>query len=145
MKKAESELMDDTTRERIDSAIATARRMLIDERKWTVDHPDLQTDTFMYDLRAKTRDVLIEDELIRRRKRALQMAEEGRIRQEEEARDNQRKRKKEEEKLWETTRDERIGDWRKFTGQVKAPDRDTPQAPSESKKKLKKMKPKLLG
>ncbi|KAJ8608539.1 hypothetical protein MRB53_039593 [Persea americana] len=74
LKRAESELMDDKQRERIDSAIATARRMLINERKWTVDHPDLTTDEFMYDLRDKTREVLIDDELHRRRKRQLQMA-----------------------------------------------------------------------
>lgn len=135
--------MEDSTRERIDSAIATARRMLIDERKWTVDHPDLQSDQFMLDLRAQTRDVLIEDELTRRRKRALQMAEEGRVRQEEEFRENERKRKKAEEKLWETTRDERIGDWRKFTGQSRAEDLIEPHPPQ--RKKVKKIKPKLLG
>lgn len=136
--------MEDKTRENIDSAIATARRMLIDERKWTVDHPDLQSPEFMIDLRMKTREVLIEDELTRRRKRALQMAEEGRIRQEEEARENERKRKKADEKHWENTRDERVGDWRKFTGQSRKPEGDVlPTPPSKKVKKTK--KPKLLG
>lgn len=136
--------MDDKTRERIDGAIATARRMLIDERKWTVDHPDLQSSEFMDDLRVKTRDVLIEDELARRRKRALQMAEEGRVRQEEEARDEERKRKKAEEKHWENTRDDRVGDWRKFTGQARKYEGDVPPPPP-SKKAKKMKKPKLLG
>lgn len=134
--------MDDKTRENVDSAIATARRMLINERQWTVDHPDLSTPEFMIDLRVKTREVLIEDELNRRRKRAIQMAEEGRVRQEEEARENERKRKKAEEKQWENTRDERVGDWRKFTGQA----RDTQGDVAPATKKIKKTKkPKLLG
>lgn len=136
--------MEDKTRENIDSAIATARRMLITERKWTVDHPDLDTPEFMDALRSRTRDVLIEDELTRRRKRALQMAEEGRIRKEEEARDDERKRKRAEDKKWEDTREDRIGDWRKFTGQARHIEGDVPPPPP-SKKVKKTKKPKLLG
>lgn len=136
--------MDDKTRENIDSAIATARRLLINERKWTVDNPELQSAEFMDALRERTREVLIEDELTRRRKRAIQMAEEGRVRQEEEARDNERKRKKAEEKLWESTREDRIGDWRKFTGQAQHKEGAVPPPPP-AKKVKKSKKPKLLG
>lgn len=135
--------MDDTTRERVDSAIATARSLLINERKWTVNSPELQTPEFLDDWRAKTREVLIEDELARRRKCAIQMAEEGRIRQEEEARDNERKLKREADKHWENTRDDRVGDWRKFTGQAGRKEGDVPPPPSKKLKKTK--KPKLLG
>lgn len=141
LKKAEGELMDDKTRELIDSAIATARRLLINERKWTVDSPELQMPEFMQDWRAKTREVLIEDELNRRRKRALQMAEEGRVRQEEEARDIERKRKKDSEKHWEDTREERVRNWRNFIGHKS--EGDVPPPPSKKVKKSK--KPRLLG
>lgn len=135
--------MDDKRRELIDSAIAAARRILIDERKWTVDNPELQSPEFLEDWRAKSHDVLFEDELARRRKRALMMAEEGRVRQEEEARELERKRKREAEKHWENTRDERVSDWRKFTGQTRNSEGDVP--PSTSKKLKKTKKPKLLG
>lgn len=145
--------MDEKRREHIDSAIATARRLLISERKWTVDHPALATPEFTEDLRHKTRDVLIDDELSKRRKRALQMAEEGRLRAEAEEAELQKQRKKLEEKLWERTRDARIGDWRKFTGQSTfASDVPPPPPPPPSSepvrkkvKKEKKEKIKLLG
>lgn len=126
--------MEDKSRERLDGVIATARRMLIDERGWTVDHPDLLSPAFQIDLREKTKEVLFDDELARRKKRTILMAEEGRQKQEEENEINERKRKKDEEKRWENTREDRIQDWRKF--QSKGTD-DTP------KKKSKKLR--VLG
>jgi DnaJ family protein C protein 8 len=128
--------MDDKMREELDSAIATARRMLIDENGWTIHHPDLTTPAFYEELRAKSRDVLIEDELARRRKRVIQMAEEGRQRAEEEAQEIARKRKREADQHWENTRDDRVGDWRRFSGQTAGND--------PPKKKIKK-KIKVLG
>lgn len=136
--------MNDKTRENIDSAIATARRLLIDERGWTVNHPDLESAEFLSALRDRSRHVLIEDEVARRVRRARAMEEEGRLRQEEEEREQARKRKKEEEKLWEATRDDRVGDWRKFTGQARSNQGDVP-SPPPSKKVKKTKKPKLLG
>ncbi|KTW27082.1 hypothetical protein T552_02574 [Pneumocystis carinii B80] len=114
LKKAESELMDPKIRERLDTAFATARRMLIQERKWTLDHPELDTEAFQLDVREKTKSVLIDDELRRRKARQIQMAEEGREKKRLEDEAEERKRKKEYDKAWEENRENRINSWRKF-------------------------------
>lgn len=110
--------MDDKLRERLDQCFAVARQMLLRERRWSTSHPELQTPEFLGDVRRRTREVLIEDELDRRRAKAAQMREEGRERAEQDARAAERKRKREHEKSWEATRDQRVGGWRKFTKQA---------------------------
>lgn len=114
LKKAESDLMDPKIRERLDTAFATARRMLIQERKWTLDNPELNTDAFQADVRERTKSVLIDDELRRRKARQIQMAEEGREKRRLEDEAEERKRKKEYEKAWEENRENRINSWRDF-------------------------------
>ena len=134
LKKAESELMDDKLRERLDQCFAVARQMLLQERKWSTSHPDLQTPEFLDDVRKRTREVLIEDELDRRRAKAAQMREEGRERAEQDARAAERKRKRENDKTWEETRDERVGGWRKFTKQAaQIPTGTRPDAQQQSR------------
>ncbi|KAJ3473078.1 hypothetical protein NLG97_g10529 [Lecanicillium saksenae] len=44
LKKAQTELMDEKHRERLDEAIADARMLLIREKKLTVDSEELKTD-----------------------------------------------------------------------------------------------------
>ncbi|EMR09623.1 hypothetical protein PNEG_02207 [Pneumocystis murina B123] len=114
LKKAESELMDPKIRERLDTAFATARRMLIQERKWTLDHPELNTEAFRIEVREKTKSVLIEDELRKRKARQIKMAEEGREKKRLEDEAEERKRKKEYDKAWEENRENRINSWRDF-------------------------------
>ncbi|KAG4303557.1 hypothetical protein PCANB_000005 [Pneumocystis canis] len=114
LKKAESDLMDTKIRERLDTAFATARRMLIKERKWDLNHPELTTDVFQNDVREKTKHVLIDDELRRRKARQIQMAEEGRQKKILEDEAEERKRKKDFEKAWEENRENRINSWRDF-------------------------------
>lgn len=131
LKKAQTELMDEKTRERLDSAIADARMLLIRERKWTVDSPELKTDEFRKDWREKSKQVLIDDELRRRKQMKAQMAEEGRQQRKEEEEVAERKRKRDYENQWEATRDQRIGSWRDFQkGKADSADR-------KKKKKLK--------
>lgn len=129
LKKAQTELMDEKHRERLDEAIADARMLLIRENKWTVDSPELKTEKFAQDWREKTKWVLIDNEARRRRQVKAQMQEEGREQKKEEEELEQRKRKRQHEVDWETTRDKRIDSWRSF------------QKGGTSDKKKKKAKP----
>jgi DnaJ homolog subfamily C member 8 len=132
LKKAQTELMEEKTRARLDEAIADARMLLIRERKWTVDSPELKTEEFRKDWREKTREVLVDNELRRRKQMKAQMQEEGRAQRKEDAEIAERKRKRDHEQAWEDTRDKRIGSWRDFQKGKKS---------AEEKKKKKKMKP----
>jgi len=132
--KANLELNDEKHRERLDESIADARMLLIRERKWTVDNPELQSDEFKKDLREKSKHVLMDDEMRRRRQMKVQLQEEGKQRQKEEEEIAERKRKREHAVKWEDTRDERIGSWRDFKKE---------KAVEGEKKKKKKMK--VLG
>ncbi|KAK9457752.1 DnaJ-domain-containing protein [Dipodascopsis uninucleata] len=114
LKKAESELMDDKKREILDDAIADARKALIMERKWTVNDERLKSKEFLKDWREKTKVVLVENELRRRKQAKIQMQEEGREQARLDKELEERKRKREQEKRWEETRDSRIGNWREF-------------------------------
>lgn len=114
LKKAQAELMDEKTRERLDEAIADARMLLIRENKWTVDSPELKEEGFKKVWREKTKEVLIDNELRRRKQLKAQLAEEGREMRKAEAEVEERKRKREAEKEWEETRDVRVGSWREF-------------------------------
>ncbi|KAK2057813.1 DnaJ domain-containing protein, partial [Colletotrichum caudatum] len=130
LKKAQTELMDEKHRERLDEAIADARMLLIRENKWTVDSPELKTDEFAKKWRDKAREVLIDNEHRRRRQVKAQMQEEGREQKKEEEELEQRKRKRQHEQDWEATRDQRINSWRDFQ-----------KGKSGDGKKKKKMKP----
>lgn len=114
LKKAQSELSEEKTRIRLDEAFADARMLLIRERKWTVDNEELKTLEFMVDWREKTKEVLIENELRRRKQIKAQLAEEGREQRKQDAELDARKRKRESEQAWEETRDQRISSWRNF-------------------------------
>ena len=133
LKKAQAELSDEKARTRLDEAIADARALLIRERKWTIDHPDLRTAAFAKDWREKTKHVLIDNELRRRKQMKAQLAEEGRAQRKEDEELEERKRKRDHDQAWEQTREQRIGSWRDFQKGV--------AATAESKKKKKKMKP----
>lgn len=129
LKKAQEVLMDEKLRTRLDEAIADARMLLIRERKWTVNNPELVTDEFAVDWREKTKEVLIDNELRKRKQLKAQMAEEGREKRKADEELELRKRKRENEQAWEETRDQRINSWRDF------------KKASEGKKKKKKAKP----
>ncbi|KAG0639313.1 hypothetical protein HOY80DRAFT_963737 [Tuber brumale] len=128
LKKAQGVLMDEKARTRLDEAIADARMLLIREKKWTVDNPELTSEEFAVEWREKTKFVLIESELRRRKQVKAQMAEEGREKRKADEEVEARKRKRENEIAWEETRDQRINSWRDFKK-------------GEEKKKKKKAKP----
>lgn len=133
LKKAQTELMDEKHRERLDEAIADARMLLIRENKWTVDSPELKTDDFAAKWRVKTREVLIDNEQRRRRQVKAQMQEEGREQRRQDEEVEERKRKRQHEQDWEATRDQRIDSWRQFQKGKSGDD--------GGKKKKKKLKP----
>ncbi|KAG8425140.1 DnaJ domain-containing protein [Metarhizium acridum] len=133
LKKAQTELMDEKHRERLDEAIADARMLLIRENKWTVDSPELKTDDFAKKWREKSKEVLIDNEHRRRRQMRAQMQEEGREQRKQDAELEERKRKRQHEQDWESTRDERISSWRNFQKGKSGGDGE--------KKKKKKLKP----
>ncbi|PWW72473.1 DnaJ-domain-containing protein [Tuber magnatum] len=114
LKKAQGVLMDEKARTRLDEAIADARMLLIREKKWTVDNPELTSEEFAVEWREKTKFVLIESELRRRKQVKAQMAEEGREKRKADEEIEARKRKRENEVAWEETRDQRINSWRDF-------------------------------
>ncbi|KAF7543560.1 hypothetical protein G7Z17_g10633 [Cylindrodendrum hubeiense] len=132
LKKAQTELMDEKHRERLDEAIADARMLLMRENKWTVDSEELKTDDFRKMWRDKSREVLVDNEHRRRRQMKAQLQEEGREQRRVDAETDERKRKRQHEQDWEATRDVRISSWRQFQkGKSGEPD----------KKKKKKLKP----
>jgi DnaJ family protein C protein 8 len=114
LKKAQTELSDEKHRERLDEAIADARMLLIREKKWTIDNPELQSTSFKAEWREKTKEVLIDNEVRRRKQMKGQMQEEGRQQQKDDEEIQERKRKREHEQQWEATREKRIGSWRDF-------------------------------
>jgi DnaJ family protein C protein 8 len=134
LKKAVTELGEEKHRERLDESIADARMLLLRERKWTVDHPDLQTSEFKRDWREKAKEVLIDDEIRRRKQLRVQMQDEGRAQKKEEEELAERKRKRDHQQDWDATRDKRIGSWRDF--------KDA-KGDGDGKKKKKKLK--VLG
>ena len=114
LKKAQTELMDEKHRERLDEAIADARMLIIRENKWTVDSEELKTEQFARDWREKAKMVLIDNEHRRRRQVKAQMQEEGREQKKADEEIELRKRKREHEQDWESTREQRIDSWRDF-------------------------------
>lgn len=134
LKKAQTALLDEKERPRLDEAIADARMLLIRENKWTVDSPELKTPEFARDWREKTKTVLIDNELRRRKQQKAQMQEEGRQQRKEDEEIAERKRKREHEQRWEETREQRMSSWRDFQ-KGKGSEKDP--ATAKKKKKLK--------
>ena len=134
LKKAQTELMDEKHRERLDEAIADARMLLMRENKWTADSEETKTEDFKRKWADKTKYVLIDNEQRRRRQMKAQMQEEGREQRREEEEIEARKRKRQHEQDWEATRDQRIDSWRQFKNGKGGGDEG-------AKKKKKKLKP----
>ncbi|MCJ1283289.1 hypothetical protein MMC26_002617 [Xylographa opegraphella] len=118
LKKAQTELMDEKSRARLDECIADARMLLMRERKLTVDSEEIRNmDAAMREAwRTKTIEVLIDSEHRRRKQLKAQMQEEGREQRRVDEEVEARKRKREHEVAWEESREGRIGSWRDFQG-----------------------------
>ncbi|KAK9451486.1 chaperone protein dnaJ [Limtongia smithiae] len=110
LKAAEAVLLDETRRQTLDEAFTDARKLLLAEK----DHAAPDTAEFRAAWREKTKIVLVDSELRRRRRDKLAMQQQGRERDREEQEIEERKRKREEKEVWENTRDERISNWRSY-------------------------------
>jgi DnaJ family protein C protein 8 len=128
--KAHTALLDEKERAKLDECIADARMLLMRERKLTVDSEEVKDPDaeFRKAWREKTKMVLVDEELRRRKKMKAQMQEEGRAQKKEEEEIAERKRKREFESKWEQSREERIGSWRDF---------QKGKQPDKKKKKIK--------
>ncbi|EPQ54218.1 DnaJ-domain-containing protein [Gloeophyllum trabeum ATCC 11539] len=136
LKKAESDLSDAKVREELDAVIKQARLLVLKSHglpsATTDDDPklkDLQP-PFKVQLREKSKDLLIEEEVRRRKAIKMNLANEGLEARKKEEEVISKKRKVEEEKAWEDGREQRVGSWRNF---------------SNAKKKKKTKGPALLG
>lgn len=132
LKKAQTTLLDEKERAKLDESIADARMLLMRERKLTIDSEEVKDpdDEFKKAWRKWTQKVLVDDELRRRRQMKAQMQEEGRQQKKDDEELAERKRKREHEQKWEQTRETRIDSWRDFQ-RAKAP------AAGNKKKKVK--------
>ncbi|KAN0092960.1 hypothetical protein V8E55_003744 [Tylopilus felleus] len=147
LKKAESELSDTNKRTELDAAIASARTTLLralslpsnltddDPRlKNLADDPKMMaqglTTPWKIMLKEKVKEVLIEEELRRRKAIKMNLANEGLEARKKEEEVATRKRKAEEDKAWEESRESRVDSWRSF---------------NSSSKKKKKTKVAILG
>ncbi|KAF2189492.1 DnaJ-domain-containing protein [Zopfia rhizophila CBS 207.26] len=133
LKKAQTELMDEKQRKNLDEAIADARMLLMREKKLTKDDEEVKSEEFAKEWREKTKMVLIDNEVRKRRIMKAQLREEGREQRKEEEETAERKRKREHEQAWEQTRDKRIESWRDFQ-------KGSKPAGGDGKKKKKKIK-----
>ncbi|KAI0322755.1 DnaJ-domain-containing protein [Amylostereum chailletii] len=137
LKKAESELSDPAKREELDAGINQARNLILRElglpTTTPLDHPKVAElkPPFKEQLRAKAREVLIEEEVRRRKAIKMNMANEGFEARKKEEEVTARKRKAEEDANWEANREQRVDSWRSFA--------------NTSSKKKKKTKVAVLG
>ncbi|KAG7843737.1 hypothetical protein KL941_004719 [Ogataea angusta] len=94
LKKASNALQDDKERKQLDQMWADARKVLIKENGWSIDDERLTTAEFLESWRAKVRELLIEEEFIRRVELKKQQNEELKKRKEKDAELEQRKEEK---------------------------------------------------
>jgi len=119
--------------------------LIIRERKWTVDSPELKEAQFLKkDWPEKVKDVLIDNEMRRRKQATAAMREEGRLARQQAEEDEKRKSDMDAKKAWEQSRDERIGSWRDFQKGAKRKIEASAEGDKKpSKPKVKKLK--VLG
>ncbi|KAF8813312.1 DnaJ-domain-containing protein [Phlegmacium glaucopus] len=121
LKKAESELSDKDKREELDAVIHQARLLVLkalqlptsttesDPKLYGLDPP------FKVRLRAQSKQLLIDEEVRRRKAIKMNLANEGLEARKKDEEVAQRKRKAEDDKTWEETREQRVDSWRNFS------------------------------
>ncbi|GJJ08578.1 hypothetical protein Clacol_002797 [Clathrus columnatus] len=125
LKKAESELSDKEKRDELDAVIKQARSLLLKELSLpvTISEDDERFKTiqssFKTNLRQKSKELLIEEEVARRKAIKMNLANEGLEAKRKEEEVLQRKRKAEDDKTWEENREARVDSWRSFAAAPK--------------------------
>ncbi|KAJ7928922.1 hypothetical protein B0H13DRAFT_2544862 [Mycena leptocephala] len=121
LKKAESELSDKDKRENIDAVIAQSRSLILKSLSLPLTTPSTDPalrrldPSFRVRMRTQTKELLIEEELRRRKAIKMNLANEGLEARMKDAEVAGKKRKAEEDKVWEDTRDQRVDSWRSFS------------------------------
>ncbi|CAO1632633.1 unnamed protein product [Parajaminaea phylloscopi] len=121
LKKASTHLLDEDKRKLLDETVISARMLVLKEQlnlppTLSSDSPQLQglCPTFDERVRKATKDLMIDDELRKRKALRMQHAMEGEEERKKEQALEERKRKADEKVKWEETRDERVAGWRAF-------------------------------
>ncbi|KAJ3515429.1 hypothetical protein NLJ89_g1769 [Agrocybe chaxingu] len=136
LKKAESELSDKAKREELDAVINQARIMTLKALNLPTttseSDPKLKdlNPSFQQRLRIQSKQLLIDEEVRRRKAIKMNLANEGLEARKKDEEVAQRKRKAEDDKSWEDNREQRVDSWRNF---------------ASSQKKKKKPKTAILG
>ncbi|KAF8740100.1 hypothetical protein AX14_008728 [Amanita brunnescens Koide BX004] len=137
LKKAESDLSDKAKREELDAVINQARILVL--KALSLPTTTLDSDPqlkgidppFRVRMRAQSKELLIEEEVRRRKAIKMNLANEGLEAKKKDEEVAAKKRKAEDDKVWEETREQRVDSWRSFSNQ--------------SSKKKKKTKGAVLG
>ncbi|GAA6059715.1 hypothetical protein JCM10212_000243 [Sporobolomyces blumeae] len=123
LKKASTELADPTKRAPLDETLQDARMLVLREVGLKPDVSDshdkvvaMKDPDFKERVRRKAKEIMIDDELRRRRVQKMTMIAEGAEAKRVEDALAERKRKADEKERWEETREDRVTDWRKFQG-----------------------------
>jgi DnaJ family protein C protein 8 len=136
LKKAEAELSDTAQRAELDATIASARSTLLRSLSLppnlTDDDPRIKnlandpkmiaqglTTPWRIMLKEKVKEVLIDEEVRRRKAIKMNLANEGLEARKKEEEVASRKRKAEEDKQWEESRETRVDSWRSFSNGAK--------------------------
>ncbi|KAF2743125.1 hypothetical protein M011DRAFT_481082 [Sporormia fimetaria CBS 119925] len=114
LKKAQTVLLEEKEREKLDEAIADARMLTMRDMKLTRDDEAVKGEEFAAAWKEKVKWVLMENAKERERRMKAQMREEGRQQRKDDEEAAERKRKREHDDAWEKTRDVRINSWRDF-------------------------------
>jgi len=136
LKKAESELSDKDKREEVDAVINQARTLLLKSLNLPTTIPPSDprlkslNPPWRQQLLAKAKELLIDEEVRRRKAIKMNLANEGLEARKKEEEVSAKKRKAEEDARWEENREQRVGSWRTF---------------ANTKNKKKKQKVAILG
>ncbi|KAM0791905.1 hypothetical protein ACM66B_004159 [Microbotryomycetes sp. NB124-2] len=121
LKKASGELLDADKRKALDETLQDARMLVLRGEGLPRDTPDnhdevksLKNPDFKERVRQKAKEIIIDEELRRRRVTKMTMIAEGAEAKRQEDAIAERKRKIEEKQRWEDTREDRVSDWRSF-------------------------------
>jgi len=125
LKKAESELSNKDKREELDAVITQARSLVLKSLNLPVSTPDSHHELknlnppFKTLLRAQSKELLIDEEVRRRKAIKMNLANEGLEARKKDEEVATKKRKAEEDKHWEDNREQRVDSWRSFSKDAK--------------------------
>lgn len=131
LKKASSHLLDEDKRKVLDETVMDARLMVLKQLNlpFTTPYDDARlanlSPSWDDRVRSATKELMVDDELRRRKAIRIQHQAEGEAQRKKEQAIEERKRKAEHDAAWEQTRDHRVADWRAFQKGSKKKKSDT--------------------